>query len=144
MLSPRHLSIRFSFNCCWIFADLFIFLPTICGEPFSKYVSCLLLYFRPPERRYEQQYHSITAQAEHEALEAKRPRMETVAEAHINRTPPTAGGIVLPMPHTVQDSLRATVEVKKVGPYCFSLSFSSLSAESRFYNFTRLLVENQA
>lgn len=64
--------------------------------------------------------------------------METVAEAHINRTPPTAGGIVLPMPYTVQDSLRATVEVKKVGPYCFSFSFSSLSAESRFYNFTRL------
>uniref|UniRef100_A0A4W6ETL8 Nuclear receptor corepressor 1 n=1 Tax=Lates calcarifer TaxID=8187 RepID=A0A4W6ETL8_LATCA len=70
---------------------------------------------RPPERRhgYEQQYHSVTAQPEHEALEAKRPRMETVAEAHITRTPPTAGGMVLPMPHTVQDSLRATVEVKK-------------------------------
>uniref|UniRef100_A0A3B3VX33 N-CoR GPS2-interacting domain-containing protein n=1 Tax=Poecilia latipinna TaxID=48699 RepID=A0A3B3VX33_9TELE len=62
---------------------------------------------------YDRQFHSVTAQAEHEALEAKRPRMETVAEAHINRTPPTAGGIVLPMPHTVQDSLRASVEVKK-------------------------------
>ncbi|KAM4726726.1 nuclear receptor corepressor 1 isoform 3-T3 [Anableps anableps] len=74
---------------------------------------------RPPERRhgYEQQFHSVTAQAEHEALETKRPRMETVAEAHINRTPPTAGGIVLPMPHTVQDSLRATVEVKKESPF---------------------------
>uniref|UniRef100_A0A669F1J0 Nuclear receptor corepressor 1 n=1 Tax=Oreochromis niloticus TaxID=8128 RepID=A0A669F1J0_ORENI len=70
---------------------------------------------RPPERRhgYEQQFHSVSAQPEHEALEAKRPRMETVAEAHITRTPPTAGGIVLPVPHTVQDSLRATVEVKK-------------------------------
>ncbi|XP_044078045.1 nuclear receptor corepressor 1 isoform X2 [Siniperca chuatsi] len=70
---------------------------------------------RPPERRhgYEQQFHSITAQPEHEALEAKRPRMETVAEAHMTRTPPTAGGIVLPLTHTVQDSLRATVEVKK-------------------------------
>uniref|UniRef100_A0AAQ5ZGZ4 N-CoR GPS2-interacting domain-containing protein n=1 Tax=Amphiprion ocellaris TaxID=80972 RepID=A0AAQ5ZGZ4_AMPOC len=70
---------------------------------------------RPPERRhgYEQQFHSITAQPEHEALEAKRPRMETVAEAHITRTPSTAGGIILPMPHSVQDSLRATVEVKK-------------------------------
>uniref|UniRef100_A0A7N8YI80 Nuclear receptor corepressor 1 n=1 Tax=Mastacembelus armatus TaxID=205130 RepID=A0A7N8YI80_9TELE len=70
---------------------------------------------RPPERRhgYEQQFHSVTAQAEHEALEAKRPRMETVAEAHITRTPPTAGSIILPMPHTMQDSLRATVEVKK-------------------------------
>lgn len=70
---------------------------------------------RPPERRhgYEQQFHSVTAQAEHEALEAKRPRMETVAEAHINRTPPTAGGVVLPMPHTVQDGLRASVDAKK-------------------------------
>uniref|UniRef100_A0A672GIR6 Nuclear receptor corepressor 1 n=1 Tax=Salarias fasciatus TaxID=181472 RepID=A0A672GIR6_SALFA len=50
---------------------------------------------RPPERRhgYEQQYHSITTQAEHDALEAKRPRMETVAEAHITRTPPAAGAI---------------------------------------------------
>ncbi|XP_007545877.1 nuclear receptor corepressor 1 isoform X5 [Poecilia formosa] len=75
---------------------------------------------RPPERRhhdYDRQFHSVTAQAEHEALEAKRPRMETVAEAHINRTPPTAGGIVLPMPHTVQDSLRASVEVKKESPF---------------------------
>uniref|UniRef100_A0A3P9NJB4 Nuclear receptor corepressor 1 n=1 Tax=Poecilia reticulata TaxID=8081 RepID=A0A3P9NJB4_POERE len=73
-----------------------------------------------PVRRhhdYDRQFHSVTAQAEHEALEAKRPRMETVAEAHINRTPPTAGGIVLPMPHTVQDSLRATVEVKKESPF---------------------------
>ncbi|XP_067350893.1 nuclear receptor corepressor 1 isoform X2 [Channa argus] len=70
---------------------------------------------RPPERRhgYEQQFHSVTAQSEHEAYESKRPRMETVAEAHMTRTPPTAGSIVLPMPHTVQDSLRATMEVKK-------------------------------
>uniref|UniRef100_A0A3Q3W1Z9 Uncharacterized protein n=1 Tax=Mola mola TaxID=94237 RepID=A0A3Q3W1Z9_MOLML len=70
---------------------------------------------RPPERRhgYEQQFHSIPAQSEHEALEAKRPRMETVTEAHMNRNPPTAGGVVLPITHTVQDSLRATVEVKK-------------------------------
>ncbi|XP_027129137.1 nuclear receptor corepressor 1 isoform X3 [Larimichthys crocea] len=69
---------------------------------------------RPPERRhgYEQQFHSIT-QSDHEAMEAKRPRMETVSEAHITRTPSTAGGVVLPMTHTVQDSLRATVEVKK-------------------------------
>lgn len=76
------------------------------------------LLLRPPERRhgYEQQYHSISAQSEHEPLEAKRPRMETVAEAHIIRTPPTAGGLVLPITHTVQDSLRATVEVKKVSP----------------------------
>lgn len=49
-------------------------------------------------------------------METKRPRMETVAEAHITRTPPTAGGIILPLTHTVQDSLRAAVEVKKVRP----------------------------
>uniref|UniRef100_A0A8D3C8Y5 Nuclear receptor corepressor 1 n=1 Tax=Scophthalmus maximus TaxID=52904 RepID=A0A8D3C8Y5_SCOMX len=69
---------------------------------------------RPPERRhgYEQQYHSITSQSEHEALESKRPRMDTIAEAHISRNAPT-GGVVLPMPHTVHDSLRATVDVKK-------------------------------
>lgn len=90
----------------------------ICGHTYvCKFVVCFF-FIRPPERRhgYEQQFHSITAQSEHEALEAKRPRMETIAEAHITRTPPTAGGIVLPITHTVQDSLRATVEVKKVGP----------------------------
>ena len=77
-----------------------------------------LLFLRPPERRhgYEQQFHSITSQSEHEALESKRPRMETVAESHISRNNPTAGGIVLPLTHAVQDSLRATVDVKKVGP----------------------------
>ncbi|XP_029030546.1 nuclear receptor corepressor 1 isoform X10 [Betta splendens] len=70
---------------------------------------------RPPERRhgYEQQFHSVAAHPEHEALEAKRPRMETVAEAHMTRTAPVAGSVVLPVPHSVQDSLRATVEVKK-------------------------------
>ncbi|XP_024120705.1 nuclear receptor corepressor 1 isoform X1 [Oryzias melastigma] len=74
---------------------------------------------RPPERRhgYEPQFHSITAQPEHEALEAKRPRMEIVAEPHITRTPSTAGGLVLPMTHSGQDSLRATVEVKKESQY---------------------------
>ncbi|XP_051903662.1 nuclear receptor corepressor 1 isoform X1 [Hippocampus zosterae] len=74
---------------------------------------------RPPERRhgYEQQFHSITTQAEHEALETKRPRMESISEAHITRTSSSAGGILLPMHHTLQDSLRATVEVKKESPY---------------------------
>uniref|UniRef100_A0A3B4Z3Y5 Nuclear receptor corepressor 1 n=1 Tax=Stegastes partitus TaxID=144197 RepID=A0A3B4Z3Y5_9TELE len=82
---------------------------------------------RPPERRhnYEQQFHSVTAQPEHEALEAKRPRMETVAEAHITRTPSTAGGIILPMPHTVQDSLRATVEVKKESQFTVKVESQS-------------------
>ncbi|XP_057676397.1 nuclear receptor corepressor 1 isoform X4 [Corythoichthys intestinalis] len=74
---------------------------------------------RPPERRhgYEQQFHSITTQAEHEALETKRPRMESIAEAHITRTSSSGGGIPLPMHHTLQDSLRATVEVKKESPF---------------------------
>ena len=91
-----------------------------------------ILFCRPPERRhgYEQQFHTVTAQPEHEALEAKRPRMDTVAETHITRTPPTAGGIVLPMPHTLQDSLRATVEVKKVGPQLFSFELLSLQRPS--------------
>ncbi|XP_012726673.2 nuclear receptor corepressor 1 isoform X1 [Fundulus heteroclitus] len=82
---------------------------------------------RPPERRhvYEPQFHSAAAQAELEALEAKRPRMETVAEAHINRTPPTAGGVVLPMPHSVQDSLRATLEVKKESPFTVKVESAS-------------------
>ncbi|KAM4620805.1 LOW QUALITY PROTEIN: nuclear receptor corepressor 1 [Polymixia lowei] len=84
---------------------------------------------RPPDRRhgYEQQFHSLAAQPEHEALEAKRPRMETLSEAHITRTPPTAGGMVLPlpMPHAVQDSLRATVEVKKESQYSVKVESSS-------------------
>lgn len=97
--------------------------------------SCLLLFFRPPERRhgYEQQFHSVTAQPEHEVLESKRPRMETVAESHITRTQPGAGGIVLPMPHTVQDSLRATVEVKKVGPDPVHLLFKTKKSQFLAY-----------
>ncbi|XP_034745965.1 nuclear receptor corepressor 1 isoform X1 [Etheostoma cragini] len=82
---------------------------------------------RPPERRhgYEQQFHSISSQSEHEALDSKRPRMETVAEAHITRTPPTAGGIVLPMNHTGQDSLRATVDFKKESQFNVKLESQS-------------------
>ncbi|XP_061608509.1 nuclear receptor corepressor 1 isoform X4 [Phyllopteryx taeniolatus] len=74
---------------------------------------------RPPERRhgYEQQFHCITSQAEHDALETKRPRMDSIAEAHMTRSSSSAGGILLPMHHTLQDSLRATVEVKKESPF---------------------------
>uniref|UniRef100_A0A8C7JSK5 Nuclear receptor corepressor 1 n=1 Tax=Oncorhynchus kisutch TaxID=8019 RepID=A0A8C7JSK5_ONCKI len=63
---------------------------------------------RPPERRhgYEQQFHSVTSQQQadgHEALEAKRPRMETVSEAHFARGA-LPGGIILPLQsHQVQD-----------------------------------------
>lgn len=88
------------------------------------------MFLRPPERRhgYEQQFHSVMAQPEHEALEAKRPRMETIAEAHMTRTAAVAGSVVLPVPHSVQDSLRATVEVKKVG--LFSIFTVFVFAES--------------
>ncbi|XP_061753947.1 nuclear receptor corepressor 1 isoform X3 [Nerophis ophidion] len=77
---------------------------------------------RPPERRhgYEQQFHTISTQPEHEALESKRPRMESIAETHIARTPPS-GGILMPMHHTLQDSFRATVEVKKESPFTVKL-----------------------
>lgn len=110
------------------------------------WISCLL-FLRPPERRhgYEQQFHSITSQSEHEALESKRPRMETVAESHISRSNPTAGGIVLPLTHAVQDSLRATVDVKKVGLVPLSLllitknshwvSIMFLSSQRRTYTY---------
>nr|XP_040036038.1 nuclear receptor corepressor 1 isoform X3 [Gasterosteus aculeatus aculeatus] len=74
---------------------------------------------RPPERRhgYEQQFHSMSAQSEHDSLDAKRPRMDTVVEGHISRAPPTAGGAVLPMTHSVQDGLRTADEVKKESPF---------------------------
>ncbi|MEQ2256671.1 hypothetical protein ILYODFUR_026439 [Ilyodon furcidens] len=87
---------------------------------------------RPPERRhgYDPQFHSVTGQAEHEALEAKRPRMETITESHINRTPPAAGGVVLPMPHTVQDSLRATVDVRKESPFTVKVESPSAGGAS--------------
>ncbi|XP_077597171.1 nuclear receptor corepressor 1 isoform X1 [Stigmatopora nigra] len=81
---------------------------------------------RPPERRhgYEHQFHSITTQAEHEALETKRPRVESMAEAHITRTS-SAGGVPLAMHHTLQDSLRAAVEVKKESPFTVKVECSS-------------------
>uniref|UniRef100_A0A3Q3MLD8 Nuclear receptor corepressor 1 n=1 Tax=Labrus bergylta TaxID=56723 RepID=A0A3Q3MLD8_9LABR len=82
---------------------------------------------RPPERRhgYEQQFHSLSSQAEHDAMENKRPRMETIAESHISRTPPTAGGLVLPMTHSVQDSLRSSVDVKKESHFSLKLESPS-------------------
>lgn len=71
--------------------------------------------------------------------------METVAESHISRSNPTAGGIVLPLTHAVQDSLRATVDVKKVGLVPLSLllitknshrvSIMFLSSQRRTYTY---------
>ncbi|KAJ8275776.1 hypothetical protein COCON_G00075280 [Conger conger] len=68
---------------------------------------------RPPERRhgYEQQFHGVSAQPDHEALESKRPRVEGVSDAHFPRS--QSGGMVLPLTHSVQDGLRSAGEVKK-------------------------------
>ncbi|KAJ8266327.1 hypothetical protein GJAV_G00129140 [Gymnothorax javanicus] len=68
---------------------------------------------RPPERRhgYEQQFHTVSALPEHDGLEPKRPRLEGVPEGHFPRT--QAGGVVLPLPHSAQDGLRTTGELKK-------------------------------
>ncbi|KAL0994416.1 hypothetical protein UPYG_G00121920 [Umbra pygmaea] len=85
---------------------------------------------RPPERRhgYEQQFHNVSTQQQadgHENLDAKRPRMESVSEAHFARGAPP-GGMVLPLQsHQVQDSLRALGDVKK------ETQFSGIKVESQ-------------
>ncbi|XP_026067048.1 nuclear receptor corepressor 1-like isoform X4 [Carassius auratus] len=80
---------------------------------------------RPPERRhgYEQQFHAISAQQEQETLEAKRPRIENLSETHFSRTQPT--GIVLHPPHSIQDSIRTTGEVKKEAQFSVKVEASS-------------------
>ncbi|MGH0171703.1 UNVERIFIED_CONTAM: hypothetical protein FKN15_076838 [Acipenser sinensis] len=67
---------------------------------------------RPPERRhgYEQQFHAVSSQSDHEALESKRPRIEQVSEAHFQRA--SAAG-VLPLAQTLSDGLRTAGDVKK-------------------------------
>ncbi|XP_069040617.1 nuclear receptor corepressor 1 isoform X9 [Lepisosteus oculatus] len=68
---------------------------------------------RPPDRRhgtYEQQFHTVSSQSDHEALESKRPRIEAVSEAHFQRA---AAAGVLPLTHTLPDGLRASADVKK-------------------------------
>lgn len=72
---------------------------------------------RPPERRhgYEQQYHTVMAQPEHETMDAKRARMEGSTETHLTRAP--AASIILPLPHPMQDGLRSSGEIKKVRYY---------------------------
>ncbi|KAI1893538.1 hypothetical protein AGOR_G00124760 [Albula goreensis] len=68
---------------------------------------------RPSERRHEYgpQLHAVAAQSEHEALESKRPRVETISEAHFPCTP--APGIVLALSHPLQEGLRTTADIKK-------------------------------
>ncbi|KAJ3589422.1 hypothetical protein NHX12_010267 [Muraenolepis orangiensis] len=85
------------------------------------------LFPRPPERHhgYDQQFHSVSAQAEHEALETKRPRMETISESHISRATSSAGGIIMPLPHGAQDGLRANMEGKKDSQYSLKMDTSS-------------------
>ncbi|KAI5615606.1 nuclear receptor corepressor 1 isoform X2 [Silurus asotus] len=80
---------------------------------------------RPPERRhgYEQQFHTVTAQLEHEAADAKRPRIEGTTEAHLARGQPTS--IVLPIPHPIQDGLRSAGEIKKETQFSVKLEASS-------------------
>ncbi|XP_078404498.1 nuclear receptor corepressor 1 isoform X13 [Cetorhinus maximus] len=64
---------------------------------------------RPQERRsgYEQSYHSVTGQPDHDSLESKRPRLEQVPDPHFQRA------TVLPLAHPVPEGLRAPTEVKK-------------------------------
>ncbi|XP_067866952.1 nuclear receptor corepressor 1 isoform X5 [Heterodontus francisci] len=64
---------------------------------------------RPQERRsgYEQSYHSVAGQPDHDALESKRPRLEQVPDPHFQRA------TVLPLVHPVPEGLRAPAEVKK-------------------------------
>ncbi|KAK2816277.1 hypothetical protein Q7C36_022548 [Tachysurus vachellii] len=80
---------------------------------------------RPPERRhgYEQSFHAVTAQPEHEAVDAKRPRIEGTTEVHLARAPPTS--IVLPLPHPMQDGLRTPGEIKKETQFSVKLESSS-------------------
>ncbi|XP_023688841.2 nuclear receptor corepressor 1 isoform X1 [Paramormyrops kingsleyae] len=83
---------------------------------------------RPPERRhgYEQQFHAASTQPEHEALESKRPRIESISEAHFTRA--ATGGVVLPLPHAVQDGLRSTGDVKKETQFSVKAEASSPGA----------------
>ncbi|XP_072909151.1 nuclear receptor corepressor 1 isoform X3 [Hemitrygon akajei] len=64
---------------------------------------------RPQERRsgYEQSYHNVAGQPDHDSLESKRPRLEQVPEPHFQRA------TVLPLVHPVAEGLRAPTELKK-------------------------------
>ncbi|TSL28154.1 Nuclear receptor corepressor 1 [Bagarius yarrelli] len=79
----------------------------------------------PPERRhgYEQQFHTLATQPEHEAIDAKRPRIEGSIESHLARAP--AGSIVLPLPHHLQDGLRTPGDIKKETQFSVKLDSSS-------------------
>uniref|UniRef100_A0A8C4SEX2 N-CoR GPS2-interacting domain-containing protein n=1 Tax=Erpetoichthys calabaricus TaxID=27687 RepID=A0A8C4SEX2_ERPCA len=67
---------------------------------------------RPPERRhgYEQQFHTLSSQSDHEGVESKRQRVEQLSEGHFQRS--TSAG-VLPLAHNLQDGLRVSGDVKK-------------------------------
>ncbi|ROL51422.1 Nuclear receptor corepressor 1 [Anabarilius grahami] len=80
---------------------------------------------RPPERRhgYEHQFHAVPGQQDQETLEAKRPRIENVSETHFTRAQPT--GIVLAPPHAIQDTIRASGEVKKETQFSVKVEASS-------------------
>ncbi|KAJ8403831.1 hypothetical protein AAFF_G00346990 [Aldrovandia affinis] len=63
---------------------------------------------RPLERRHD---YGPQFQPEHDALESKRPRVETIADAHYPCT--TAAGVVLALPHPLQEGLRTPGDIKK-------------------------------
>uniref|UniRef100_A0A670ZG01 Uncharacterized protein n=1 Tax=Pseudonaja textilis TaxID=8673 RepID=A0A670ZG01_PSETE len=69
---------------------------------------------RPQERRsgYESQFHAGPSQADHDALDSKRPRLDQVSDSHYQRVSATA---VLPLAHQLQEGLRSS-DLKKVKP----------------------------
>ncbi|XP_076867753.1 nuclear receptor corepressor 1 isoform X2 [Brachyhypopomus gauderio] len=80
---------------------------------------------RPPERRhaYEQQYGTVSAQPDPDAVEAKRPRMEGTSETHLPR--PAPASVVLPLPHAIPDGLRNPGDVKKETQFSVKVEASS-------------------
>ncbi|XP_026545004.1 nuclear receptor corepressor 1-like [Notechis scutatus] len=66
---------------------------------------------RPQERRsgYESQFHAGPSQADHDALDSKRPRLDQVSDSHYQRVSATA---VLPLAHQLQEGLRSS-DLKK-------------------------------
>ncbi|KAJ8280828.1 hypothetical protein GJAV_G00059550 [Gymnothorax javanicus] len=78
----------------------------------------LLSAFHPGAERSSERRHDcgpqypIPTQPEQETPEAKRPRMETTSEPHFPGAP--VPGIILSLPHALQDGLRTTGDIKKV------------------------------
>ncbi|XP_062816789.1 nuclear receptor corepressor 1 isoform X2 [Anolis carolinensis] len=72
---------------------------------------------RPQERRsgYEAQFHGAgPSQSDHDALEAKRPRLDTLSDAHYQRVS-AAAAASLPLAHALQEGLRGSDLKKEPG-----------------------------